>query len=531
MTISITAAGSRALRFRNLAAAMGFFLTAGSTLLSAQARTGVPDRFPAELDAYIAKAVKDWEIPGLSIAIVRNDSVIVVKEYGVREMGKPGKVDEHTVFDAASLTKSFTATAIAMLVDEGKMRWDDPLKRHLPQVRFVDPYLTENLTIRDLLAHRSGLEPANFSWRFTGIDRTELVRRARFLKAVAPLRTQMIYSNVGYTLAGEAAASAAGTTWEELVRGRIIRPLGMNSAVTSFAAAQRMPNVASPHAVIDGVQRPIRREGLGRQASAPAGAIQATAEDLSRWLKFHLGDGTWEGRRLVSEAGMREMHSPQMIIPTTPTMRAARLVNFFAAYGLGFQIMDYRGNPMLWHSGSGDGQLAYMALLPGEKIGVAILVNTWMAPFIHGTLASRILDTYLGVTPLRDWSAEGLKGHATQMQRARDARKAVRDSLLPGSAPPRPLPAYTGAYADSLYGELTVRVERGTIVLRMGREEADLAHRNADTFLVRWRDPLFDELYTTNGTFAAGAGGTVDGFTMRLNRDTVSVRRVLGRGR
>ena len=522
-------AGLEKMTFPRAAAALALFLTMAPSPLWAQAKSVVQNRFPAELDAYIAKAVKDWEIPGLSIAIVRNDSVIVVKGYGVREMGKPGKVDEHTVFDAASLTKSFTATAIAMLVDEGKMRWDDPVRRHLPQIRFSDPYLTENLTIRDLLAHRSGLEQANFSWRFTGIDRAELIRRAPFLKVAAPFRTQMIYSNVGYTLAGEAAAFAAGKTWEELVRDRILRPLGMHSAVASYAAVERMPNVAAPHAVIDGVQRPIRREGIGRQANAPAGAVQATADDLSRWLRFHLGDGTWEGRRLVSETAMQEMHSPQLIIPTTPAFRTARLVNFFAAYGLGFQVMDYRGHPMLWHSGSGDGQLAYMALLPGEKLGVAVLVNTWIAPVIHGTLAARVLDTYLGIAPLRDGSAEGLQGRAAQQQRARDARKAVHDSIVPGSVPPRPLPAYAGAYVDSLYGELTVRIEKGALVLQMGREAAELSHRSGDTFHVRWRDPLFDELYMTNGTFTAGAGGTVDAFTMRLNRDTVSVRRAVGR--
>ncbi|MDQ3519190.1 MAG: serine hydrolase, partial [Gemmatimonadota bacterium] len=357
------------------ATALGLLVTMWPTLISAQSKSDVPNRFPAELDAYIAKAVEDWEIPGLSIAIVRNDSVIVVKGYGVREMGKPDKVDEHTVFDAASLTKSFTATAVAMLVDEGKLRWDDP----------------------------------------------------------------------------------------------------------------------------------------------------------SRWLRFHLGDGTWEGRRLVSEAAMQEMHSPQLIIPTTPAFRTARLVNFFAAYGLGFQVMDYRGHPMLWHTGGGDGQLAYMALLPREKLGVAILVNTWIAPVIHGTLAARVLDTYLDITPLRDGSAEGLQGRPAQQQRTRDARKAVRDSIVRGSTPPRPLSAYAGSYIDSLYGDLTMRIERGALVLRMGREAADLVHRRAHTFLVRWRDPVFDELFTTNGTFTAGTSGAVDAFTMRLNRDTIAVRRVAER--
>lgn len=505
-----------------------FLVASLASPLSGQSPPPAP-HFPEELDAYIAKAVKDWPIPGLAIAIVRGDTLIVAKGYGVRELGKPGKVDQNTVFDAASLAKSFTAMAVAMLVDSGRVRWDDPVQRHLPALRLPNAYLTENITLRDLLAHRSGLEPANFMWRFTGIDRAEAIRRMRHLRPVAPVRTQLVYSNIGYALAGEAVAAAAGTSWEAFMRDRIIRPLGMQSTVAEFAAVGRMPNHATPHAMLNGVQRPIRREGIARDAIAAAGSIQSTAADLARWMQFHLGDGTWRGTRLVSEAAMREMHSPQLIIPTTPAMRKARQVTFFAAYGLGWQVMDYRGHPMLWHTGGGDGQLAYMALLPGERIGVAILVNSWISPFIHGALAARILDTYLGVTPLSDANAESLAGRDAQLERQRLARKAQLDSVVPGSVPPRPLSSYAGVYADSLYGDLTVRVERTGLVLQMGRgESADLTHRAADTFLVRWRDPLFEELYLTNATFTVPPTGKAHSLTMRLNRDTVSVRRASG---
>ncbi|HEX9942155.1 MAG TPA: serine hydrolase [Thermoanaerobaculia bacterium] len=477
--------------------------------------------FAPEVDAYLTKALRDWEIPGMAVAVVQGDTIIA-KGYGVRELGKPGAVDENTVFDAASLTKSFTAALIATLVDEGKMGWDDPVRRHLPQLALPDPYLTENATVRDFLSHRTGLEPANTMWFLTAISRAEVLRRMRCLSPASPFRADMVYSNIGYTVAGEAAAAAGGASWEQLLRDRLIAPLGLRSTTASYEQAERMPNRATSHAWIDGAQRPIRRE-TQRAAIAAAGDVQSSAADLARWARLHLANGMLDGKRLVSEAAMQEMHSPQVIIPTTPAMREARLVEFFAAYGLGWQVMDYRGHAMLWHSGSGNGQLAYMALLPKERLGVVVLVNTWAAPVVHGTLASYLLDVYLGY-PFRDWSAEAL----ARLPKIREAEQKEREKLLegmrPSSKPPRPLVAYAGQYEGCLYGPIVVRLEGKDLTLQMGEgQKADLLHHHDDTFLVRWRDPLYREDRSILVSFEGEERPKK--LTMQLRRDHIEAER------
>ena len=347
--------------------------------------------------------------------------MVFAKGYGVRELGRPEPVDEHTVFDAASLTKSFTGTLAALLVEEGKLAWDDPVRKHLPGLRFPDPYLDEHVTVRDLLAHRTGLHPANMMWVLTDVDRAEVLRRARCLPATAGFRADMVYSNVGYSIAGEALAAAGGASWEALVRQRLLAPLGLGETTASYEEAGRLANRATSHTLIDGVQRPIRRE-TQRHTIAAAGDVQSSAHDLARWLRLHLSGGALDGKRLVGEEVLREIQSPQAIIATTPAMRAARQVEFFAAYGLGWQVMDYRGRPLLWHTGSGNGQLAFAALLPKDGLGVVVLVNTWAAPFVHAALVNYLLDTYLG-EPLRDWSTEGLaQGARHPRRRAQAAR-------------------------------------------------------------------------------------------------------------
>jgi CubicO group peptidase (beta-lactamase class C family) len=483
------------------------------------------------LDRYVVRVLGDWQLPGIAVAVVRNDSVLVAKGYGNRTLGRNEPVDEHTVFDAASLTKSFTAAAIATLVDQGVMRWDDPVRRYLPELEFPDPYLTANLTIRDLLTHRTGLEAANFMWRFTGIDRAEVLRRVRFLKADAPFRAGWIYSNVGYTIAGEAAARAAKTSWDQLIRTRLLDPLGMHDTyLWSEQATRRGANVASPHAVIDQVQQPIDpRDGLdgrdGRISTAPAGAVQSSVTDLAIWLRFHLANGTVAGRQLVSARAMEEMHSPQITVSSQPVFRAARQIEYFPAYGMGWQVWDYRGRTMLWHTGSGNGQLAYMAILPKQNLGVVVLVNSWRGPIVHATIVNRMLDAYLGL-PSKDYSTEALRADSVAQARAREAMMQVGRNRASGTRPSRPLESYVGTYVDSLYGAITVAQAGGSLTLQMGQGEiADLSHWQYDSFQVRWRTPLFRENYTTQVAFALDPDGTPTGLSLRLNRDLVRATR------
>ncbi len=466
-------------------------------------------QLPPDVDAYIERARDSWEVPGIAVTVVRDGKVVATKGYGVRRLGSPERVDENTMFDIASLSKSFTAAAIATLVDEGKMRWDDPVRRWLPYVEFSDSYRTANVTIRDLLSHRVGVEAGNWMFRITDYSTEEVLRRMKYLKEREPFRTSMLYSNVGYTAAGEAAAVAAKMPFVDLVRTRLIEPLGMRDSTVGVEHTLA-PNHVAPHERIDGVLQPIRNKKA--MNILPANAVNSTAKDIARWLLFSLSDGTWEGKRIVSPESMREMQSPQTIIATTPQMRAARNVQFFAAYGLGWQIMDYRGHSMLWHSGNADGMPVYMCILPVEKIGVAVMLNSAEAQVLHGTIASRILDSLLGLPPS-------------------ELPKPPSVTILPdppreqGTSPSRPLAAYAGVYNDPLYGDLTISENDGKLVLQVARgEKADLMHWQYDTFRVRWHDRAY-EWADTLAAFGLDASGNPRRLDMKLYRDTVEAVR------
>jgi len=256
----------------------------------------------------------------------------------------------------------------------------------------------------------------------------------------------------------------------------------------------------------------------------PATGVNSTATDMAKWLRFQLGDGMWDGKRLISAAAMQEMHEPQMILATTPQMRAGRGVDFFAAYALGWQVMDFQGHPMLWHSGGADGMPSYMAILPREKIGVCVMVNTWGAPTLHGAIAARILDTLLGTKNPRDWSAEALQGHQRNVARGMEERAAEEKARIAGTKPSRPLENYAGTY-EELHGAMVIRHDHGKLTLQFaGSDTAELQHWHYDTFRVRWTDRVY-EPYDTFATFALDSRGTPKAFEMRLNRDLIVAKR------
>src|SRR5256712_1290475 len=485
-----------------------------------------PQSFTKELDDYVAATVRDWEIPGVAVAVVKDGKVIAARGYGVREMGKPETIDENTIFDAASLTKSFTVAAIASLVDEKKMSWDDPVKRYIPTIEFPDPYLTANITMRDLLCHRTGVRATNSAWSFTSVNRSQLLGLIKNMEIAAPFRTQWVYSNVGFTIAGEAAARAAGTTWEDLITQRIIVPLGMKRTTAVFALSPAMGNIASGHALINGVQRVTPREGTPRETTAPAGAVQSSVADLATWMIFQLGDGTFQGKRILSSTAMNEMHSPQIVIPTNAAFRLARQIKYFAAYGLGWQVFDYRGNRMLWHSGTGDGQTAFLVLLPDSGLGVVVLINSWKAgPALNNAIASRIMDYYLGLTT-RDYSAESRESWKRSMQQQVEAVRKFEASQLKGTTPTLSLSQYAGVYRDKLGLDVRVWLEGDTLRLQYGGGEiADLTHWHHDTFWARWQNPLHAEQRSTFVQFNMSPQGIIAELQMDLSGDRITARR------
>jgi CubicO group peptidase (beta-lactamase class C family) len=495
-----------------------------AALLASSLRAAEP--FPADLDRYIENARREWNVPGLAIAIVQNDSVVVAKGYGVRKLGESAPVDEHTRFDIASLTKSFTAAAAGVLVDGGTVRWDDKIRDRLPSVVFADPYIDANATLRDVLSHRVAVVPANAMWYFTRYDTAEVLRRVRFLEPQGQFRADMVYWNVGYLIAGEFLAKASGTSWVDLVRSRILEPAGMRESTAGEVLGQS-GNVASPHIVIDGVQHPVVPHLTINVAPAGApGGIISTASDMARWLRVQLNDGEIDGKRIVSKAALDTMHSPQVIIQTTAAMRAARNVEHFATYGFGWNIMDYRGEPMFWHSGNADGMPCYMAILPRKKLGVVVMINTWAAPLLHGALAARILDHYLGIPSPPDTSATALTAQRRADARDAEEQKKLEAQRIRDTKPSRPTADYEGAYSDRVIGDIHIRRDGETLLLQVANGEiGTLRHWHYDTFEVEWRDPFYRAIYETFVTFTLGVSGKPERLRMTLNRDVLDAVR------
>ncbi len=431
------------------------------------------------LDAYVEKSMKDWEVPGLALAIVKDGQVVYEKGYGVRELGKPDAVDPQTLFAIGSSSKAFTATLMAMLVDSGKVKWTDPVTDYLPWFRTYDPYVTREMTIRDLLTHRSGLSRGDELWYGTTLPRDSIIWRIRWQKPSWGFRSRFGYNNIMFLTAGQVEAAVTGRTWDELVRERIFQPLGMARTVTSTEALPRMSDVATPHEKIDGTVKPIRWRNIDN--IAPAGSIVSDVEDMSKWLRLQLADGAWQGKQLVSAKQLEQTHAPQMLIDISAEARKLHPTTHFSTYGNGWFLVDYRGREVIHHGGNIDGFSAEVDLVPEEKLGIVILTNL-NGTALRDALPYRIYDMVFG-GPQKDWSTAYLALRDKALQRADSVREAMEKKRVAGTKPTLALPAYVGTYRDTMYGDVAVTLEDGHLVLRRGPGFTyDLEHWQYDTF-------------------------------------------------
>ena len=488
-------------------------LTAAATLasaapLDAQRAPADPQPSIAELDAYVAKAVRDWKVPGLAIAVVKDDSVVLAKGYGVRAMGKPDAVDAGTRFAIGSTTKAMTALALGMLVDEGKVKWDEPVVSYLPGFRLADPYATREVTVRDLLTHRAGLGNADLLWTATEYPLPEIMRRVGTLRPAYSLRSSFIYQNVMYAVAGEVVRAASGMPWDAFVKARIFTPLGMTATEATLASLEGQPNVAAPHGVIRDSTRVIANRPV--DPVAPAGSIWSSVGDMAKWMRFVLDSGRVGGKRLVSAEVYREWLSPQTIAPPAmyPTMAVVR--PHFFTYGLGWFLHDYAGESVAMHTGSIDGMSAIIGLLPDRRTGVYVLANLDHAELRHA-LMYRVFDMYrgtggAGAGAARDWSGELRTLYGQQEERARAAQRQQEQRRVANTRPSLPLERYAGTYREPTYGDVVVAVRDGALQLTFGRGyDGRLEHWQYDSFRATWRDERSDPSVVV---FAPdGAGG------------------------
>jgi CubicO group peptidase (beta-lactamase class C family) len=384
----------------------------------AATRTPTAADFDA-LDAYVRTALVDWNVPGLAMAVVHDDSVVFARGFGVREAGRPEPVDTRTLFGLLSPTKTFAAAALAMLADDGGLSLDDRVIDHLPAFRVADAELTAELRIRDLLSHRTGYEENHRLWYGRGGTRSEVAARTQELTAVAPPRTEFHYNNVMYVVAGEVIEAVSDQSWDEFTRQRLLLPLGMLESTTSHLPMAERENVSSPHARRFfgrvGPIRPIRY--FDTSNIGPAGSMHTNVDEMTAWLRMHLNDGTFRGRRLLSPQSVRELQTMHVRLPDTTDPRIggtrawAPLCGVVdletVGYGLGWFTIDFRGHRAVTHGGGINGQRSAVGLLPDRGAGVVILSNLQDTE-ISLALMYHVFDMFLEAEP-RDWSGEYLR--------------------------------------------------------------------------------------------------------------------------
>ncbi len=471
------------------------------------------------LDAYIHAGLQEWEIPGLAVAIVKDGVLAYAKGFGVRQLVHNEPVTENTVFAIASNTKAFTATALGLLVQEEKLSWDDRVIDHLPGFQLYDPYVTREITVRDLLCHRSGLptwggDLLSYGSNYT---RDEILRRVRHIPPAFSFRSGFGYANLMFLAAGQIIPALTQTRWEDFVRERLLQPLGMAHSHTSVRDLAGLSDVATPHIKRDGRIVPVPYRN--RDANPAAGAINSTVTDMARWLRLQLGLGTLDGKWLVDPAIIAETRTPQTLIPIAPAERELFPSRHFFAYGLGWSLMDYHGRLVVWHTGGIDGMASVSGFLPEENLGAVILTNLLPNQFPKA-LFYHIVDAYLGL-PYQDWSERLLAAQREELARQEEQERRMERARIPGTRPSLPTGVYAGAYTNPIYGAATIAEEDGTLILQLMAHPAitgRLEHWHHDTFLCQWTDPVFDRSFIP---FSLNSQGQVEGFRVKVREDWI----------
>jgi CubicO group peptidase (beta-lactamase class C family) len=480
---------------------------------------------PAGFEGRVESLRKDIGVPGMAIAIVEDDKVTLAKGFGVKRLGSPETVDADTIFPTGSTGKAFTVAALGILVDQGKIGWDDKVIDHLPGFQMYDPWVTREMTIRDLLVHRSGLGLGAGDLMFvprTNLSRAESVRRLRYIKPATSFRSGFAYDNVLYMVAGQLIEDVTGETWEKFTANHVLKPAGMLNSTseddTHFASADR----AQPHARMNGGLRGVgdqsvlnERDNLGSNAS-PAGGLSVSASDMARWLMIQLDGGALPGNggRLFSQAVHDQMWTPLVLQPTTPRSGAlAPTQPMFNTYALGWDIRDYRGAKIVWHGGAVFGFLTAVVLIPEKHVGFSIEINSEDGEIIIG-LMYELLDHYLGL-PADTWPE---KLSADKHQRVQEALKMYQSAAAKPAkvGPSLPLARYIGTYTDPWYGNIEIAQGKGGALTidfkstpRMG---GALEHWQYDSFITRFEDKTIEPAYVT---FGLDADGKVERVTMK----------------
>lgn len=437
------------------------------------------------VEVQIHRIMKDFDIPGLSIGIVRNDSIILSKGYGNLEIHKKRPVNENTIFGIGSISKSFTALTLGILVDKGKIDWDDKVKEFLPYFELYSPYVTDNFTIRDLLTHRSGLKDVSGGtlWYHSDYSRIEVIKRLKYLEPVSGFREKPAYQNVMYVVASEIVKEVSGMTWDNFLKSRVFDKLKMTQSTSLSTEREANLNLAQPHIWNDNYEKVAIKQEKGDNL-APGGFIYSSSREMSNYMRLLLNNGVFDNDTIVSPKIINEIFKPQIIYP----MGGAPFYNEFTSYGFGWWLTPKNGHKIIQHSGGIDGMSANLVMIKDMNLGFVILTNEAEEPATF-LLTARILEmlfddeSYDIYSRVKDYRNENLK-------KKKDSPSQISENL--NTEPSLELQEFAGKYTDKMYGDILINyTEDNELEISFTHSQifrGKLEHWHFDTFKINWFD-------------------------------------------
>ncbi len=469
-----------------------FFMSINGIQLLAQPITSL------EIDSLVKATLATFDVPGIAVAVIKDGKVVHSKGYGVRSLNTKEKVDENTLFGIASNSKAFTAAALGMLVDIGKLKWDDKVRDYIPEFKLYDPYVTEEFTIRDLLTHRSGLGLGAGDLMIfpdsNDFTKKEIIYNLRYLKPVSSFRTKYDYDNLLYIVAGEVIQRVSGLSWEDFIETKIMQPLNMTTSAASFTRLKDKSNVIDAHAPINGKVQAIRRDFM--ETMGPAGGIYSNLTDMCKWLNMQLNQGSFGDnmeKQLFSVGIQNEMWTPQTIVPS----RSAFGYNtHFTSYGLGWFLSDVKGYKQVTHTGGLAGIVTQVVLFPEIRLGIIVLTNQ-QSGAAFTAISNTIKDSYLdikGVDRLTEMREKVIKNEAYAKKITDDLWKEIEQQQK-GTTTKPDASIYSGTFSDSWFGDITISLKNGKLWFdskRSPRLAGELLFYKGNTFIVKWNDRSMD---------------------------------------
>ncbi len=473
------------------------------------------------LDAYMTKVLKDWNGPGIGVGIVSGDKLIFAKGYGYRDYGKKLPFTDTTLFQIASNTKLFTAVAAGMLVDEGKLTWDKPVRESVPAIRFYNDELNNTVTLRDMLAHRTGITRHDSIWYKSEFTRKELFERTKYLEPTAPLRQTFLYNNLMYAAVGYLIELQSGKTWEAFVRERIFSPLGMASTVLTVDEMLKQPDRVVPYNEkrdsFELHEVPVYADQGG---VAPCGAVISNIRDISHWLTALMNDGKFEGAQVLPADALKATLEPAIGLPNVmpETMGFWELLN--SAYGMGRETASYRGRLLTSHGGDLTGMHSQISFMPKEKLGVIVFVIGDHCSRLYDLVSWNIYERLLGLdeTP---WSARMLEIRLKGKKAGTEARAKAGAERVPNTAPSHKLSDYAAEYEHPAYGVLRITLEGDGLKAAFHKSTLPLSHFHYD----RFDSPEDEEFGKFSINFRTNPQGDIDKAGLSLDEAEVTFTR------